>query len=226
MKQSLLLLALIGSVHAFSQPKNPEKRSEKKSSKVLVISDGDTTTIDLSKMAPGVDATIQSLPKIEVKEVKENGKTFKTISVISSDKSLNMDSLLKTIRIESDSPTVSGPKKMISKEIKVIASDGTDRTKIQIDSTIKVIVMEGLELPAPEKLDVLIDGKILGTDKIIKIKSIDGNFDLNQLNLKNEMGEMLIFSDTLKWVENRKTDNKIVLYLDGDTTEFKLPKKK
>ncbi len=225
MKQSLLLLALLGCAHAIAQPKGQEKKGEKKPKKVLVISDSDTTTIDLSKTTNTIEATIQSSPQMEVKEFKENGKTIKTISVISSDKSLNMDSLMKTIRIESDENGTSNGKKVMTKEIKIMRSDKADGSALQIDSTTKIIILEGSELASPNQMEMMINGEMLGMNKKIKIKTLDGDFDLDKMDLKNEFGDVLIFSDTLKWVEKRKSDNKIVLYLDGDTTEFKLPKK-
>ena len=123
MKKSLLLLALLGSAHAFSQPKGSEKKNGKSPSKVLVISDVDTTTIDLSK----VGDQNKSLPHIEVKEMKENGKTIKTISVISTDKSLNLDSLMKTIRIESDEMGSPKQKKVMTKEVRIVTGEWPNR---------------------------------------------------------------------------------------------------
>jgi len=221
MKKSLLLLALLGSAQAFAQPKGTEKKNSKNPSKVLVISDADTTTIDLSK----VSDQNKSLPHIEVKEMKENGKTFKTISVMSTDKSLNLDSLMKTIRIESDEKGFSNGKKVMTKEIKIMKNDQADGSGLQIDSTTKIIILEGSELPAPDQMELMIDGEILGMNKKIKIKSLDGNVDLESLNMNGDFGNVFLFSDSTKWIDRKKSDNKIVLYIDGDTTEIKLPKK-
>jgi len=220
MKKSLLFLTLIGASTAFAQPKGTEKKSEKKTSKVVVITKSDTTTIDLSKMGEAVNATVKSLPQIEVNETTENGKTVKTISVISSDKNLNMDSLLKTIRIESEvKPGAS--KNVITKEVKIIAGENAQPANIQIDSTTKVIVLDGEALVMPDKMDILIDGQNFGMNKKIKIKSIDGNFEFDPI----QMDGVFMFSDSLNCNGKMKNDNKIVLYIDGDTTEIKLPKK-
>jgi len=189
MKKSLLLLALLGSAQAFAQPKGTEKKNSKNPSKVLVISDVDTTTIDLSK----VSGQNKSVPHIEVKEMKENGKTIKTISVISTDKSLNMDSLMKTIRIESDEKGSSNGKKVMTKEIKIMKSDQANGSGLQIDSTTKIIILEGSELPAPDQLELMIDGEMLGMNKKIKIKSLEGNVDLESLNMNGDFGNVFLF---------------------------------
>jgi len=220
MKKSLLFLTLIGTSTAFAQPKETGKKSEKKASKVVVITKSDTTTIDLSKMGDAVNATVKSLPQIEVNETNENGKTVKTISVISSDKNLNVDSLLKTIRMESE-VKLGASKNVITKEIKIIAGENAQPANIQIDSTTKVIVLDGEALVMPDKMEVLIDGQNFGMNKKIKIKSIDGNFEFNPM----QMDGVFMFSDTLNCNGKVKNDNKIVLYIDGDTTEIKLPKK-
>lgn len=225
MKKSLLIIALLGTTSAFSQPKSSGKKSDKKANKVLVISNGDTTSIDLSQVGNALDATLNTLPKIEVNELKDQGKTIKTISIISTDKSLNMDSLMKTIRIESEDKASAGAKKVITKEIKVMASESASPATIQIDSSTQIIVVEGATINSPEKMDVLIDGQALGMNKKIKIKSLDGNFDFESLNMNGDFGKVFMFSDSVKWIDPKTSPNKIVLFIDGDTTEIKLPKK-
>ncbi|MFY8132885.1 MAG: hypothetical protein ACOVOL_06580, partial [Bacteroidia bacterium] len=150
MKKSLLLLALLGSAQAFAQPKESEKKNGKKTSKVLVISNVDTTTIDLSK----VSDQNKSLPHIEVKEVKENGKTIKTISVISTDKSLNLDSLMKTIRIESDEMGSPKQKKVMTKEVRIVTGEMAEQANFQVDSIPRVIILESVASPAAEKMEI------------------------------------------------------------------------
>jgi hypothetical protein len=221
MKKSLLLLALLGSAQAFAQPKESEKKNGKKTSKVLVISNVDTTTIDLSK----VSDQNKSLPHIEVKEVKENGKTIKTISVISNDKSLNLDSLMKTIRIESDEMSSPKQKKVMTKEVRIVTGEMAEQANFQVDSIPRVIILESVASPAAEKMEIVIDGQSLGMNKKIKIKSMDGNFDFESLNMNGDFGNVLMLSDSTKWLDRKKSDNKIVLFIDGDTTEIKLPKK-
>jgi len=221
MKKSLLLLALLGSAHAFAQPKGSEKKNGKSPSKVLVISDLDTTTIDLSK----VGDQNKSLPHIEVKEMKDNGKTIKTISVISTDKSLNLDSLMKTIRIESDEMGSPKQKKVMTKEVRIVTGEMAEQANFQVDSIPKVIILESDASPAAEKMEIVIDGQSLGMNKKIKIKSMDGNFDFESLNMNGDFGNVLLLSDSTKWLDRKKSDNKIVLFIDGDTTEIKLPKK-
>jgi hypothetical protein len=136
-----------------------------------------------------------------------------------------MDSLMKTIRIESDEKGSSNGKKVMTKEIKIMKSDQADGSGLQIDSTTKIIILEGSEIPAPDQLELMIDGEMLGMNKKIKIKSLDGNVDLESLNMNGDFGNVFLFSDSKKRIDRKKSDNKIVLYIDGDTTEIKLPKK-
>ena len=116
-------------------------------------------------------------------------------------------------------------KKVMTKEVRIVTGEMAVQANFQVDSIPKVIILESDASPAAEKMEIVIDGQSLGMNKKIKIKSMDGNFDFESLNMNGDFGNVLLRSDSTKWLDRKKSDNKIVLFIDGDTTEIKLPKK-
>ena len=218
MKKTLLFFTVLSGLTVAAQNKNTD--SPKKISKAIIIKDGDTSVIDINSMN-GVVTSNSVNTKVDVQEKKVKGKTIKTVSVISTSEgnpNINLDSLLQTIDLESMSNEKNGKKSKSIKVVKQLESSDLESFSGK-KGDIKVMVIEEAGSNS-EKL-------IMSMPRIVE--SNDSNvihdFNIEKIIIKDGGSSALIMMDSVKKSCCKIPDNKVVLYINGDTTEINLPKK-